>query len=113
MCTCCPQRSEDDVGSSVAGVADSCALPCGCLELKSGPLQEHPMLLTGGSHLSSPVMANLGCQFDIPGKRDPQRKNCLHWIGLWPCLGSHFLHCNLWKRAQCTVGDGTSRQVDL
>lgn len=26
-------------------------LPCHCLALKSGPLQEHPMLLTGGSSL--------------------------------------------------------------
>lgn len=59
------------------------------------------------------MMANLGCQFDIPRKRNLQRRNCLHWIGLWPCLGSHFLDCYLWKRAQCTVGDGTSRQVDL
>ena len=32
---------------------DGCELPCGCWELNSGPMEEHPVLSTM-SHLSSP-----------------------------------------------------------
>lgn len=38
------------------------------------------------------VTADLGGQFDIPGKKDPQLRNCLHQIGLaaWQGWGSVF-----------------------
>lgn len=39
----------------------------------------------------NPVMASLACQFDTPGRKEPQLKNCFHQTCLWTCLWSIFL----------------------
>lgn len=39
----------------------------------------------GLQHLAT-VIANLVFQLDTPSKKEPQLKNSLYWIGLWPCL---------------------------
>ena len=43
------------VRSSGTGVASRCELPCGCWELKLGPLEEKPMLLTPEPSLLVPL----------------------------------------------------------
>lgn len=40
---------------------------------------------TGQIYLED-AMANLGCQYDTPGKKEPQLKNCPHQTGLETCL---------------------------
>lgn len=40
------QRLERSVGSPGTGVIDSCKLPHGYQESNSGPIEEHPVLLT-------------------------------------------------------------------
>lgn len=43
-CMQCPRRPEEGAKSPTAGVKEGCDLPCGCWELKLGPL-EQPVLL--------------------------------------------------------------------
>lgn len=57
------------------------------------------------------VMANLGCQLHIPGKREPQLKNCLLQTGLWVCLSGTFLVASWCRQAQTTVGLCCVRKV--
>jgi hypothetical protein len=45
------------------------------------------------------MMALLGCQLDIPGKRKPKLKNPLHQLGLQGCLWGVFLITERYKRA--------------
>lgn len=48
---CCLWRPEDGVRSPGTGVRDGYGPLCGCWKLKSGPLQERPLLLTSESSL--------------------------------------------------------------
>lgn len=40
------------------------------------------------------VMANVNCQLDMSGKREPQLKNYLHQMAIWTCLGEIFSNPN-------------------
>lgn len=55
-------------------------------------------------------MANLGCQFEIPGKRESQLKNCLRQIDRKASRG-HFLGCWLMFLGCTTVGGTIPRQA--
>lgn len=48
LCLQCPQTLEEDVASPGTGVRESCEPPHVCWELKSGPLEEQPVLLLLG-----------------------------------------------------------------
>lgn len=41
---CCPESSEEGIGSPKAGVMDGCVPSCGFWELNPGPLQEQVLL---------------------------------------------------------------------
>lgn len=43
------------------------------------------------------VIADLGCQLEVPGKKEPQLKNCFHQVGLWACIWGIFSIVN-WFR---------------
>lgn len=59
-------------------------------------------------------MANLDCQLDTAGKREPQLKNCLHYIALQTCRQGHTSCCLIeGRRIQPTVGDTIPRQAGL
>lgn len=47
---------------------------------------------------------NLGCQFDTPGKKEPQLRNCFHQIGSRAHLWCVFLVANWCRRNRDTVG---------
>lgn len=59
------------------------------------------------------VMANLGYNFGIPGKRKISIEELPHPDGLWMCLGDIFLVANWCRRGQPTVGNTVPRQVGL
>lgn len=42
------------------------------------------------SQIKPSMIAILGCQFDISGKRESQLRNCFYETGLWACLWSIF-----------------------
>jgi len=48
---CIGMRVSESPGT---GVTDSCELTCGCWELKPGPLEEQPVLLTSEPSLQPP-----------------------------------------------------------
>ena len=52
----CLQRSEEGVGSPRASVKKDCGQLCGCWELNSGPLEEHPVLLTTETSLLAKLL---------------------------------------------------------
>lgn len=39
--------------------------------------------LLNAKYAWSVVVTNSGCQFDITGKKEPQPRKCLYWLGLW------------------------------
>lgn len=44
-----------------------------------------PIGFTGFPVKYAYVVANLGCQPNTPGKKEPELKNCLPQFGLWLC----------------------------
>lgn len=59
------------------------------------------------------VMANLGCQFDTPGKREPQLRNCFYQIGLWACLWETFLDDSLACQGPTHCWEHIPRQIEI
>lgn len=50
------------------------------------------------SQIKPSMIAILGCQFDISGKRESQLRNCFYETGLWACLWSIFFLIAKWSR---------------
>lgn len=49
-----------------------------------------------------------GHKLDMPERKEPQRRSCLHQIGPWTHLWEYFL--DWFKRTPCALGSGTARQ---
>ena len=45
VCVWCTQRSDENIESPGAGIADCCEPLCGCWELSRDPLQKQPVFL--------------------------------------------------------------------
>jgi hypothetical protein len=43
ICVQCPQKPEEGISSSKAGITEGCEPPCECWELSPGPLKGQPM----------------------------------------------------------------------
>lgn len=59
------------------------------------------------------LMADLGCQFDTPGKGELHLKNYLHQTELWASLGDKFLIDNRCEEVQPRMGSTIPGQEGL